>query len=84
MLTEGGESLGRVRDLVLVVGTSGEGVGYEIETSGGGRGYIPLPAQLAVSGAALVVPEVTRDFVRDDLVGLGAAVDDFRARLGLL
>jgi uncharacterized protein YrrD len=84
VLTEGGESLGRVRDLVLVVGTSGEVVGYEIETSGGGRGYIPLPAQLAVSGAALVVPEVTRDFVRDDLVGLGAAVDDFRARLGLL
>jgi uncharacterized protein YrrD len=83
VLTEGGVSLGRVRDLVVVVGSSGEVVGYEIEKSDGGHGYIPLPAQLAVSGSALVVPDATRDFVRDDLVGLGAAVDEFRARLGL-
>lgn len=83
VLTDGGDSLGTVRDLVLVVGSAGEVVGYQIETSGGGRGYIPLPAQLAVSGSTLIVPEVTKDFVRDDLVGLGAAVDDFRARLGL-
>jgi len=83
VLTDGGNSLGTVRDLVLVVGTVGEVVGYEIDKPGGGHGYIPLPAQLAVSGAVLVVPEVTTDFVRDDLVGLGAAVDDFRARLGL-
>ncbi len=46
----------------------------------GGRGYIPLPAQLAVSNAALIVPDMTEEFVRDDLAGLGAAVDDFRAR----
>jgi hypothetical protein len=32
---------------------------------------------------ALVVPNMTGDFVQDDLVGLGAAVDEFRARLGL-
>jgi uncharacterized protein YrrD len=83
VLTEGGESLGKVQDLVLVVGSAGEVVGYRIEKTDGGTGYIPLPAQLAVSGSALVVPEVTKDFVRDDLVGLGAAVDDFRARLGL-
>lgn len=83
VLTEGGRSLGVVRDLALLVGSAGEVVGYQIEKSAGGRGYIPLPAQLAVSGAALVVPDVTEEFVRDDLVGLGAAVDDFRARLGL-
>lgn len=83
VLTEGGVSLGTVRDLALVVGSSGEVVGYQIEKSGGGQAYIPLPAQLAVSGAALIVPDVTEDFVLDDLVGLGAAVDDFRARLGL-
>lgn len=83
VLTEGGVSLGTVVDLALVVGGAGEVVGYQIEKVGGGRGYIPLPAQLAVSGAALVVPTVTEEFVRDDLVGLGAAVDDFRARLGL-
>lgn len=83
VLTEGGVSLGRVRDLALLVGSTGEVVGYEIEKAGGGRGYIPLPAQLAVSGSALVVPDVTEEFVRDDLVGLGATVEDFRARLGL-
>lgn len=83
VLTEGGVSLGRVRDLALLVGGTGEVVGYEIDKAGGGRGYIPLPAQLAVSGSALVVPDITEEFVRDDLVGLGAAVDEFRARLGL-
>lgn len=83
VLTEGGVSLGEVRDLALLVGSNGEVVGYQIDKAGGGRGYIPLPAQLAVSGSALVVPDITEEFVRDDLVGLGAAVDDFRARLGL-
>jgi uncharacterized protein YrrD len=83
VLTEAGVSLGTVRDLALLVGSAGEVVGYEIEKPDGGRAYIPLPAQLAVSGTTLVVPDMTQDFVRDDLVGLGAAVDDFRARLGL-
>ena len=83
VLTEGGTSLGVVRDLALLVGSAGEVVGYQIEKPGGGHGYIPLPAQLAVSGTALVVPDVTEEFVRDDLVGLGAAVENFRARLGL-
>ena len=72
VLTEGGSSLGKVTDLVLLVGSSGEVVGYQIDKTGGGRGYIPLPAQLAVSGAALVVPNITEEFVQDDLVGLGA------------
>lgn len=83
VLTERGVSLGKVRDLALLVGSSGEVVGYQIDKAGGGQGFIPLPAQLAVSGAALVVPDITDQFVRDDLVGLAAAVDDFRARLGL-
>ena len=83
VLTEGGTSLGRVVDLVLLVGSDGEVVGYQIDKASGGRGYIPLPAQLAVSGDALVVPDITEEFVHDDLVGLGAAVDEFRDRLGL-
>ena len=83
VLTEGGLSLGTVTDLVLLVGSSGEVVGYQIDKPGDGQGYIPLPAQLSVSGDALVVPNLTGDFVEDDLVGLGAAVDEFRDRLGL-
>lgn len=83
VLTEGGTRLGRVRDVVVLVGSNGEVVGYEIDTAAGGTGYIPLPAQLAVSGTTLVVPETTKEFVEDDLVGLGAAVDEFRSRLGI-
>lgn len=83
VLTEGGTSLGKVTDLVLLVGSRGEVVGYQIDKAAGGRGYIPLPAQLAVSGVALVVPNITEEFVQDDLVGLGATVDEFRSRLGL-
>ncbi|HVA08494.1 MAG TPA: PRC-barrel domain-containing protein [Acidimicrobiales bacterium] len=83
VLTEGGTSLGKVTDLVLLVGSAGEVVGYQIDKPGGGQGYIPLPAQLSVSGVALVVPNITEEFVKDDLVGLGASVDEFRARMGL-
>jgi uncharacterized protein YrrD len=83
VLTDSGVSLGRVSDVVVLAGSAGEVVGYQIDLPAGGSGYIPLPAQLAVSGKALVVPEVTQQFVRDDLVGLGAAVDEFRARLGI-
>jgi uncharacterized protein YrrD len=82
VLTERGVSLGTVADLVLVAGRSAVVVGYQITKGDGGAGYIPLPAQLSVSGVALVVPDLTEDFVRDDLVGLGAAVDEFRTRLG--
>jgi uncharacterized protein YrrD len=83
VLTEGGTSLGTVRDVVILVGSTGEVVGYEIDTVSGGTGYIPLPTQLAVSGSALVVPESTREFIQGDLVGLGAAVDEFRSQLGI-
>jgi uncharacterized protein YrrD len=83
ILTEAGASLGRVRDVVVLVGGSGEVVGYEIDTASGGTGYIPLPAQLAISGSTLVVPDTTKQFVEDDLVGLGAAVDEFRSKLGI-
>jgi hypothetical protein len=67
-----------------LVGSSGEVVGYQIEKATGGQGYIPLPAQLSVSGVALVVPNLTEEFVQDDLVGLGATVDVFRDRLGMV
>ncbi len=83
VVTEGGVSLGTIRDVVLLVGGTGEVVGYQLERPAGGDGYIPLPAQLAVSGAALVVPNATEQFVRDDLVGLGAAVDEYRTKLDL-
>jgi uncharacterized protein YrrD len=83
VLTEGGASLGQVRDIVVLVGSHGEVVGYEIETAAGTTGYIPLPNQLAVSGSALVVPDATKEFIEDGLAGLGKAVDEFRSKLGI-
>ncbi|MGO9976314.1 MAG: PRC-barrel domain-containing protein [Solirubrobacteraceae bacterium] len=83
VLTESGASLGLVRDVVVLVGSVGEVVGYEIDTASGTVGYIPLAAQLAVSGSTLVVPDATQEFIAHDLVGLGAAVDEFRSKLGI-
>jgi uncharacterized protein YrrD len=83
VLTEQGKGLGTVKDVVVLVGSDGEVVGYEIATAPGGTAYIPLPSQLAISGSALVVPDATQDFVQADLVGLGAAVEEFRSRLGM-
>lgn len=83
VLTEAGTSLGKVRDIVILLGSNGEVVGYEIDTAAGGIGYIPRPNQLAVSGNALVVPDATQGFIEDDLVGLSRAVDEFRSKLGL-
>jgi uncharacterized protein YrrD len=82
VLTESGVSLGEVRDVVVLAGVGGEVVGYQIELPSGGTAYLPLPGPLAVSGTALVVPDVTERFVSQDLVGLESAVDDFRASLG--
>ena len=83
VLTEQGKSLGTVKDVVVLVGSGGDVIGYEIETTSGGTAYIPLPSQLAISGSALIVPNATQDFVEADLVGLGAAVDEFRSRIGM-
>ena len=80
VVTDAGVRLGVVRDLVLLVGGDGEAVGYELEREGTtDRWFIPRPAQVAVSGDALVVPADIERFVRHDLVGFGAAIDDFRA-----
>jgi len=82
VLTEGGVQLGTVTDLILQVGRSLEVVGYELQVGGGkDKAFIPLPAQLAVSGEALVVPNATEEFVRHDLTGFGGAVEEFRHQL---
>ena len=85
VLTDGGRELGRVTDLILAVGEGGtDAVGYEIEPTdelAPRRQFVPLPDTLAVSGEALLVPDSATEFIRDDLAGFGAAVDEFRERL---
>lgn len=90
VLTDAGTDLGKVIDVILEVGGDPDApcdvVGYEIEASesfgeGGSRLLIPLPDTISVSGEHLMVPASAKDFVRQDLAGFGAAVDDFRAHL---
>lgn len=80
VVTEAGVRLGVVRDVIVLVGGDGEAVGYELDRDDAkGSWFIPRPVQRAVSGDAVVVPVDIERFVRDDLVGFGAAVDEFRA-----
>ncbi|MGH3722264.1 MAG: PRC-barrel domain-containing protein [Pseudonocardiaceae bacterium] len=86
VLTDSGQNLGRVVDVVLHSGTSLDVVGYEIQASealgtAGRRVFIPLPDTVAVSGENLIVPAAATEFVSEDLAGFGAAVGAFRARL---
>ncbi len=87
VITDGGQELGVVTDLVLAVDEEARVVGYEIggpaveQGPGGDRRYIPLPETFSVSGTALMVPASVTNFIRDDLAGFGGAVDEFRAQL---
>jgi uncharacterized protein YrrD len=85
VMTDGGRRLGHVTDVILAVGEGvTDAVGYEIEPAdelAPRRQFVPLPDTLAVSSEALVVPDAATEFIRDDLAGFGAAVDEFRERL---
>lgn len=87
VITDSGQRLGEVTDVVILVADAPEVVGYEIGGSevltprSGGHVFIPLPETLAVSGEALIVPAAVSDFVSDDLAGFGAAVERFREHL---
>jgi uncharacterized protein YrrD len=86
VITEGGRNLGTVTDVILAVGDADtDAVGYEIAPADDGkprRQFVPLPDALSVSGEALILPESALDFIRDDLAGFGAAVEEFRRQLG--
>jgi uncharacterized protein YrrD len=86
VLTDAGRRLGEVVDIVVEV-TNGEVVGYELtgdkelQAHAGQPLLIPIPATLAISGTVLMVPAAVEPFIRDDLSGFGAAVDEFRVKL---
>jgi uncharacterized protein YrrD len=77
--TEAGVELGTVVDLALTVGGAGDVVGYRIQTLDGATRYLPFGLQLAISGTTMLVPDTTLEFLRDDLTGLGAAVEQFQS-----
>lgn len=55
VVTDEGDDLGEVTDLVLAVDDGAEIVGYEVATPSGECHFIPLPRTISVSGEALVV-----------------------------
>ncbi len=78
VVTDAGVRLGTVTDLVLRVGGHGEVVGYEIRREGSKETwFVPRPAQLAVSGTALMVPNDIEQYARQDLSGFATALDDY-------
>ena len=93
VLTDGGDRLGEVTDLIVEIGvvnsadTAGSVVGYQVigdpalQGREGHQLFVPLPYALAVSGQNLIVPASVQPFIRDDLSGFGGAVDEFRAQL---
>jgi uncharacterized protein YrrD len=85
VITQSGRSLGTVTDVILAVGAkAADAVGYEIAPTDDAkprRQFVPLPDALSVSGEALILPDSALDFIRDDLAGFGAAVEEFRRQL---
>ncbi len=85
VFTASGRNLGVVTDVILDVGDGvTDAVGYEIEPtdeSAPRHQFVPLPDTLSVSGEALLLPDTALEFIRNDLAGFGAAVEEFRQRL---
>jgi uncharacterized protein YrrD len=87
ILTESGDDLGEVVEVVVATGSRAEVVGFEIEAPVASRSgddhhvFIPLPDTLAISGEKVVVPDRAVDYIRDDLSGFGGAVAEFRTKL---
>ena len=74
VITEAGVDLGAVSDVVIMLGDRTEAVGYELAEDSGGRKFIPIDAQKAVSGEQLLVPTELTDFIRDDLSDFCASI----------
>jgi len=72
VVTISGRSLGTVRDVIILGGPHPRVVGFEVGGGTVGNGLIPLGAQAAVSGSALVVPDDFEQRIRSDLTGLAA------------
>ncbi len=70
--TMSGRLLGTVRDVIILGGPTPRVVGFEVGGGSVGGGLIPLGAQAAVSGSALIVPDDFEQRIRNDLTGLAA------------
>jgi len=80
VLSEDGTDLGEVVAVILSTGDRPEAVGYELRSpTHDGTSFVPITAQMALSGENLVVPVEATQFIRGDLAGFGAAVASYRS-----
>jgi len=88
VLSDDGTDLGKVVDVIASVeGGAADIVGFEVEASealatDGQRVYLPLPAAMAISGEAVVVPAAVKDYASQDFTGFGGSVDAYRKHAG--
>ena len=79
VVTDAGVRLGTVTDLIIRAGERGEVVGYAVRREGSKESwFIPRPAQLAVSGDVLLVPNDIEQYGRTDLSSFDEAVTSYR------
>ncbi len=75
VLTDAGNVIGRVLDLVLEVDRSrATVVGYEVQRGDGSHALIPLPDTFSVSGERLLVPAGVEGFAGHDLADFATAL----------
>lgn len=87
VITDEGTALGTVTDVIAEV-HAGEAdiVGFEVSASAalsseGDAVFIPLPAALAISGEAIVVPASVVEYATKDYIKLDVSVEAFRSQL---
>lgn len=80
VLTATGDDLGTVVAVILSTGDVPTAVGYEVQPSDrADTAFVPISAQMALSGENLVLPAAATAFVRNDLAGFGAAIATYRS-----
>ena len=78
VISENGVVLGTITDVVILGGRGLSLAGYQLTKPDKTVGFIPFPAQRSVSGSHLVVPNDFTRLIRNDLVGLGEAIGEYR------
>jgi uncharacterized protein YrrD len=79
VLSADGNDLGEVVAVIVSTGDVPRAVGYEVQSSDKeDTSFVPISAQMALSGQNLVLPAAATDFVRNDLAGFGAAIASYR------
>jgi uncharacterized protein YrrD len=80
VLSADGTDLGEVVAVILSTGDEPMAVGYELKsTDRSDTSFVPISAQMALSGDNLVLPAEATPFVRNDLAGFGAASASYRS-----